>query len=73
MPRPVDFCHIVHGQDYRHSAQAGVRHFDMTLEDVLGGDAIISKEAIGGFVTQIGVGLRLEIAPHVTTAFAKHI
>src|SRR5919109_694629 len=49
VPRPVDFCGILHGQDYRDSAQAGVCRFDMTLQDVLGGDAVIIKETIGGF------------------------
>ena len=49
MSRPVDFCGILHGQDHRDSAQAGVCRFDMTLQDVLGGDAVIIKETIGDF------------------------
>jgi hypothetical protein len=49
VPRPVDFCCILHGQDHRDSAQASVCRFDMTLQEVLGGDAVIIKETIGGF------------------------
>ncbi len=49
VPRPVAFRRIVDGQHHRDSAQAGVRRVDMTVQDVLGDDVVISKEALGSF------------------------
>ena len=49
VPRPVACGGSLHGQDHRDSAHAGVRRFAMTVQEVLGGDAVMIKETRGSF------------------------
>ena len=49
MARPVDFGGILHRQHHGDGVEAAVGRLDMAVEDVVGCDGVVGKEAIGGF------------------------